>query len=141
MIRSIYFRCAMVCIALVAAIAMFASTEAAAQYDCRCKFIPVTVEPGVSCKVRLCWASQDGARRCTTLVPGNTIMIPCEAGLSFYIVDCHCNYIPLDQTNHCTLGIGAGWHCCTVDACFVRNDDGCLAINIRPSILDVCPCD
>lgn len=141
MIRSIYFRCAMACIALIAAITMMAPTEAAAQDDCRCKTIPVTLEAGVTCRVRFCWASIDGTRRCTTLIPGTTINIPCENGLSFWIVDCNCNYVPLNRSSVCTLGIGAGWGCCTVDACFTQSSDGCLAINIRPSILDVCPCD
>lgn len=141
MIRSIYFRCVIACIALIAATVMIAPAEAAAQIDCRCDAIPISVESSVNCKVRLCWASIDGARRCTTLIPGNTIRIACEKGLSFWIEDCHCNFVPLNPDSHCTIGIGAGWGCCTVDACFVKTADGCLGINIRPSIADVCPCD
>jgi hypothetical protein len=141
MIRHFQLRFVLLCAMLLAAAAMVAPSRAEAQNDvlCRCDYITVNVELGVRCKVTVCMLIPDGTKNCVTVAPGTRARLRCIPGGTIYIIDCRGELVPLNPDG-CTLGIGAGGDCCTVDACLAKDANGCLVINIRPSILDVCPC-
>lgn len=126
---------------VTAALCALATSSALAQgaFDCSCKYVTVNIDPGVLCKFTLCIATP-ASDQCITVAPGSSFRVECHAGLAVSLRDCHGNDIPIVPGRDCQRGIGAGPNCCTVDICTTKDANGCLVINITPSILDVCPC-
>lgn len=128
----------MVCALLVAAIVSFASPSRAAAQNCNCEFYTIKVDPNVICNVTVCVLDPAGNVHCVTVLPGGSRVINCVPGGTIGFRTCT-GFVPFTPSPVCHLGIGAGPNCCTVDACLDNSVD-CPIINIRPSILDVCPC-
>jgi hypothetical protein len=142
MIREFNFRSILLCAMLLAGAAMFTPSRAAAQNDnCVCDWITVNVELAVRCRVTICVLDPAGNRRCVTIPPGTRQRIPCIPGAVVGFIDCTNTFVPF-QPGHggCHIGIGAGPNCCVIDACLAYDAAGCPMINIRPSIVDSCPC-
>jgi hypothetical protein len=141
MMNIFHFRLALVCAALLALAAGMPARVSAQNDNCRCDVMYIKVDPGVLCKLTACVIDPSGNRQCATISPGTTVKLPCIPGATFGFVDCHGNFVPFTPSaTGCQLGIGVGPHCCTIDACIDPNDTQCLTIDVRPSILDICPC-
>jgi hypothetical protein len=135
------FQSALMGAMLMALIALAAPMRASAQADgCTCDRIVVNVDLGVQCRVTACEVDPAGARNCVTIAPGTRDKLPCIPGATFGFRDCNGTFVPFTPINGCQLGIGVGPNCCTIDACVAYDANGCLIINVRPSILDICPC-
>ncbi|HVZ38818.1 MAG TPA: hypothetical protein VHI13_06050 [Candidatus Kapabacteria bacterium] len=129
-------------VAALAALILFGLPHnmAAQNYNCLCDHITINVDLAVACKVTFCVLPPNGAKNCVTIAPGTRGSAPCISGAVLGFRDCHGNLVTYDPTIPCQLGIGVGPNCCTIDACASTDVNGCLVINVRPSILDVCPC-
>jgi hypothetical protein len=142
MIRNFRFTSLALCAMLLAAAAMFAPDRAGAQVlACACDRIVINVDLGVQCRVTVCMVDPAGARNCVTIAPGTRGKLPCIPGATLGFIDCNGVFVPFNPpAGGCQLGIGVGPNCCTIDACLTFDPAGCPIINVRPSILDVCPC-
>lgn len=115
-------------------------TRGLAQINCVCDSITINVDRNVGCKVSVCVLPTFGARICITISPGTRGRLPCIPGAVFIFRDCHGNGVPFTPgPDGCHIGIGVGPNCCVIDACLDNSVD-CPVINVRPSIIDSCPC-
>ena len=135
MVRSLFVA------ALVSIASAAMSSTATAQIKCGCERVRVVVDPGVQCRLIFCYRTGEG-RRCDTLRPGEDISIPCDllTGITFGIVDCNGVLQPIGDDCKAATPIAINQYCC-VRACYTRDENNCITVQIfdSPAPCDKCP--
>lgn len=132
-------RCTALAITVAAIASLMAPMSAEAQIPgCICKTVPVTVTKDVGCCVSLVFAGTNEFIK--TFCPGATDFVLCEDNLTVSVVDCNGTEHPLSWWPKPCIGpIAITADGCCVEVCWVKTDDGCYGIEIRPSNVD-CAC-
>ena len=118
-----------------------AATRLAAQggviAHCTCKYISITVDAKVACKVNVVVIYPGQLSPIVTVAPGTSVQVPCEDGCEVTLVDCHNHKNQLDATG-CLFNFPADVGCC-VNACLGTDAKGCPELVVRAA-QGPCPC-
>lgn len=97
---------------------------------CMCDFLTVRTDDDIPCKIEICLRSPEGFF-CDVVSPGTITHYLCFEQIEFYIKSVHGDLIFVDEGCVRRVPVGAD---CFVDACLVRDINGCLVAMIGESI-------